>query len=61
MTLLEGFLLVLLLAAVAYIIYLEQQPKTDREREQHALMKKRLHRTIDEQARRKQAQRRSDD
>lgn len=37
----ENLLVILLIAAVGYIIYLEQQPKTDKERRRNEEMRER--------------------
>lgn len=38
-------MIILLIAAVGYIIYLEQQPKTDKERKRNEEMRERMIRT----------------
>ncbi len=43
----EMLLVALLVAAVGYIIYLEQRPKTDAERERRAMERDRLQALID--------------
>lgn len=41
----ENLLVILLIAAVGYIIYLQQQPKTDKERKRNEEMRERMART----------------
>lgn len=47
----ETFLVLLLIGAVIYIIYLERQPKTDKERKAAEAMRERMTKTKEIQAR----------
>jgi Tfp pilus assembly protein PilO len=56
----EMLLVILLIAAVGYIVYLEQQPKTDKERKKRDDMRERMVKTKEIQAK-KDARRAQDE